>query len=509
MSNALVLNTKKFIPSLQQESFFEWVQTGSGSCVLEAVAGAGKTSTLVKALNMMYGSVFFGAYNKKIAEEIKARAASSSAVISTMHAAGFAAWRRAPRFVKVDGDKCKLIFRAACVRNMQYSKFMPPVLQLVSLAKQNGFGLANFPSMKSRTAWMNLVDMYDVETFDEDTQIDNTDLILKLALKTLEASIEQNMKTIDFDDMIYAPLYHGCSIDKYDWVLVDEAQDTNGTRRELALKMMHEKSRMVVVGDSRQAIYQFQGASSNAMDLIASAVNAVKMPLTTTFRCPKSVVELAHTWVSHIQADAKAPEGLVRSANIADLKLEVAPGDVVLCRYNAPLLKYVYQLIAAGIAAKIEGREIGNGIKALAGRWKVKSLDALVDKVDAFRDRETAKYRAKDQEAKAVAIEDKVACLMVMVERVRSINPDTKDPVFAINAEVDKIFSDDPNVKVVMLSSIHRSKGREWKKVVWLQTAPNKRAKLAWQVEAEANLNYVACTRSMHELVLIDISSEK
>lgn len=509
MSNALVLNTKKFIASPQQEAFFTWIKSGKGSCVLEAVAGAGKTSTLVKGLALMSGSVFFGAYNKKIAEEIRARAASSSAVISTMHAAGFAAWRRASRFVKVDGDKCKSIFRAACVRNIQYSKFQTPVLQLVSLAKQNGFGLANFPSMKSMTSWMSLVDTYDIETFDEATGVDNTSLIVKLALKTLEASIDQDLKTIDFDDMIYAPLYHGCSFDKYDWVLIDEAQDTNGTRRELALKMMHETSRMVVVGDSRQAIYQFQGASADAMNVIAKAVDAAKMPLTTTFRCPKAVVRLAHTWVSHIQAADTAPEGIVRKAEIKDLKSEVQPGDAILCRLNAPLLKYVYQLIGAGIPAKIEGREIGNGIKALAGRWKVKSLDALVEKAEAFQEREIQKFRAKDQEAKATAVIDKVSCLMVMIDRVRSIDPGTKDPVKAIITEVDKIFSDDENAKVVLLSSIHRSKGREWKKVVWLQTGQNKRAKRDWQIEAEANLNYVACTRSMHELVLIDISSEK
>jgi len=63
-----------FQPSPQQADFFNWIKTGKGSCILEAVAGAGKTTTLIEALKLMQGRIFFGAYNKKIAEEIQARA---------------------------------------------------------------------------------------------------------------------------------------------------------------------------------------------------------------------------------------------------------------------------------------------------------------------------------------------------------------------------------------------------------------------------------------------------
>jgi hypothetical protein len=244
------------------------------------------------------------------------------------------------------------------------------------------------------------------------------------------------------------------------------------------------------------------------MSLIAAATNAVSLPLTTTFRCPKEVVKVAHQWVSHIQAAESAPDGVVRSADIAALESEVHVGDVILCRYNAPLVKYVYRLIAAGIPAKVEGREIGNGIKTLANKWKTKSIDALLEKLEKYQERETKKFRAKEQEAKAVAVEDRVGCLKVFIVRVQAVDPHTKDPARAVCAEVDKIFSDDPMAQVVLLSSIHKSKGREWQKVVFLQSAPNKRVKLPWQVEAEANLNYVAVTRSMNELVLVDISQE-
>jgi len=78
-----------FIPSDQQVAFFDWIKTGKWSCVLEAVAVAGKTTTLVKALHLMEGNVLFGAYNKAIVEDIKSKAPKSKNItISTLHTVG-------------------------------------------------------------------------------------------------------------------------------------------------------------------------------------------------------------------------------------------------------------------------------------------------------------------------------------------------------------------------------------------------------------------------------------
>lgn len=507
----LTLNKKKFVPSPQQADFFSWISTGQGSCVLEAVAGAGKTTTLVKALELMAGSIFFGAYNKKIAVEIQNRApAKDGLVISTMHAAGFGAWRKAVRHVRVEADKVRDIFRAAVLRNMQYAPFQGPVLQLVSLAKQAGLGIEGLPEMKSRASWMALIEHYDIETFDENTGVDNTDIIVKLALKTLEASIAQNMEIIDFDDMIFAPLYHGCSIDKFDWVLVDEAQDTNATRRELALRMLKDGGRLVAVGDRHQAIYGFTGADSKALDLIGDATSAARMPLTTTFRCPKSVVTYAQQWVNHIQAADTAPEGVVRNLDTLDqLYTEAQIGDAILCRFNAPLVEHVYKFIAKGTPAMIEGREIGKGLVTLARRWKVKSLHAMLERLESYAEREIKKFEAKEQLAKVSAVEDKVNCLKVIIDRVLQKDPTTNRPVDLVVAEIESIFADVQDTsKVVLLSSIHKSKGREWSKVIWMQTGPNKRARLPWMLEQEANLCYVAATRSMNELVLVQVEKK-
>lgn len=487
-----------FKPSLQQKAAYIWIEHGTGSAVIRAVAGAGKTTTLIEALKLMTGSVFFGAYNKKIAEEITARAVARPGLnISTMHAAGFKTWRQFAKNVQLDDKKCRNIFRAACQRYPQYTPFEDPVLLLVSLAKQAAFGVE---CQATRADWENLVNHFSIDTLEEE------DLVLKLASKVLSASIEQDHQVIDFDDMIYAPLIHNSRFWQYDWVLIDEAQDTNAARRLMALRMLKPTGRLIAVGDEHQAIYGFTGADSNALDLIKAATKACDLPLTKSYRCPQAVVKEAHKYVSHIEALDTAPMGSVTTLTAELLRTTVKVGDAVLCRFNAPLIKEAYAFIAAGIPARVEGREIGEGLKKLASRWKSKSLTILLDNLAVYEEREVAKATAKEQTKRIETITDSVACLRVIIGRVQASGAEG-NPVQLVSAEIDKIFGEDVSkTPHVLLSTIHKSKGREWHRVIWLQTGPSKYAKLAWEQEQEVNLCYVAVTRAKSELILVDIT---
>lgn len=511
-----------FQPSPQQADFFDWIENGYGSCVLEAVAGAGKTTTLIHGLTLMKvpGSTrkvfrFFGAFSKDIVSEIRAKVAATGidhCTVNTMHAEGFGALRRAFPNVRVEDDKCRTIFRAASEKFPQYVPFEGPVLKLVSLAKQHAVGITK--RIADRSVWMEIVEHYDVEVFSEETGEDNTDLIIKLARKVLEASNERLHEVVDFDDMIYGPLFKKVRFFQYDWVLVDEAQDTNETRRLLALAILKRGGRLVAVGDRHQAIFGFTGADSNSLELIASSLQAKRLPLTTTYRCPKAVVAYAQQWVKHIQAAETAPEGVVSHDVVGNLSKIAKIGDAILCRFNAPLVKYVYSFIAEGIPALIEGRDIADGLVTLARRWKrVNSFAKMLENLEKYEERETTKYRAKEQENKAVAVEDKVGCLRVIIGRVLKTDPNAKNVVERIVEEIEAIFTkrDGDSIdksKVVLFSSGHKSKGREWNKVVWLQTGPSGWARQDWELEQEDNLCYVMATRAKHELCLVDITAE-
>lgn len=482
------------VPSPQQAAVYDWVKAGTGSAVIKAVAGSGKTTTLIEALSLMSGTVFFGAYNKKIAEEIAVRAVARQGLeISTMHAAGFRAWRSSARAVTVDAKKCKAIFAAACQRFPSYAPFETPVLALVSLAKQAAFDVVKPAELVD---WERLIEHFSIDALEAD------ELVIKLAKKVLSASIEQDSQVIDFDDMIYSPLIHNSKVWQHDWVLLDEAQDTNASRRLLALKLLKPNGRMVAVGDEHQAIYGFTGADSDALDLIKAATKAIDLPLTVTYRCPLAVVQEARKYVKHIEAHETAPHGTVTRLDVAIDKIAKV-GDVVLCRFNAPLVKQAYAFIAAGTAARVEGREIGEGLKKLVTRWKPKTLSNLLDHLDKYEEQEVAKALAKDQPQKANSIEDTTGCLRVIIERVRAAGL-TGEPAKLVAAEVDKIFGEDAKLTPhILLSTIHKSKGREWNRVLWLQTRPSPYAKLPWMQQQEINLCYVAVTRAKVELILV------
>lgn len=488
--------SQTFTPSPQQADFFNWITTGSGSCVLEAVAGAGKTTTLEHGVRLMGGTVFLGAYNKAIADEIRARiGARPGLVAGTMHSAGFSAWRRVAGGVKIDGNKCRTIFREASARNAEYRPFESSVLSLVSYAKQTGLGALKGCTLEDFDA---LAEHHSVEP----PAPEAAELMYQLASRTLRASIERDFQVIDFDDMIYAPLRHEARLFTSDWVLIDEAQDTNATRRALALRMLKPGGRLVAVGDPRQAIYGFTGADADALDLIAAATGAVRMPLTITYRCPKKVVEVAHQWVKHITAAASAPDGEVHSAPVTDLKKHARPGDAVLCRFVAPLIRNVYSLIADGVPARVEGREIGEGLRKLATRWKTDSIAQFLGYLETYETNEVAKLQAKEKERAAEALIDKCACVRVVVGRVKAKDP--KAVMADVLEAITTLFGaeDNPTAQVTF-STIHRSKGREWHRVLWLVTGPSPYARKAWEQVQEANLCYVAATRAKAELFLL------
>jgi len=480
-----------FKPSPQQNDFFEWIKEGKGSCVLEAVAGSGKTTTLIEALKLMQGTIIFTAFNKKIADEIQEKAPKLKGLcVSTMHSAGFSVWKKAAGNVRVDSNKCREIFRINYT-NYTDRKYESAVCQLVSYAKQAAVG-AVVPNEEN--VWYDLIEHFNIDCLGQD------ETIVGMAKDVFHSSVEMDYKVVDFDDMIFAPLYHHAKFVEYDWVLIDEAQDTNASRRALALMMLKRGGRLIAVGDTHQAIYGFTGADSDALELIRKAVDAIKMPLTVSYRCPQSVVEYANQYVTHIKAHESAEKGNVEIIK-GDITKMAKIGDAILCRFTKPIITLVYSFISNGVPAKVEGREIGNSIKTLVRRYKSKKFSVLIDRLNDYKDRESAKYRMKEKESQAIAIEDKIACIMVIINRVKKMNPNSTDVINAVCNEIDNIFGD--NLKgCVILSTIHKSKGREWDNVFWLQTNENKWARMEWEKIQEINLKYVAITRAKKNLYL-------
>jgi DNA helicase II / ATP-dependent DNA helicase PcrA len=493
--------------SEQQQNFLDWANNGTGSCILHAVAGAGKTHSLLKAAAQMPGQVAICAYNKKIAEEIKGKLVKAKidwnkAQAGTVHSFGFSAYRKTFSNVKVEANKVFHIIEN--MNNEDYNPLSGIITKLVSLAKQRAIGIHT--PIENNSAWIDIIDHFDIlsDLSEEKENRISVGNLISMAQHILQSSNNQT-NIIDFDDMVYLPVLYRCKFWQYDVVIIDEAQDTNPARRAVVRAMVKKGGRVIAVGDKHQAIYGFTGADSDSLDLIAQDFTAKWIPLTTTFRCPKQVVNFAKQWVSHIEASITAPEGNVSSIKESDIftRKDLIAGNAILCRNTKPLVKLAFSLIRHKIACNIEGRDLASGLIKLIQRWKrIKTNAALLEKLEDYYEKQKTRLLARKAETMLQILEDQVESIKVIIEQCQSENKNTIEDVIEY---INELFKDGV-ANVLVLSTIHKSKGREWQTVFWYDranTCPSKWARQEWQKQQEINLMYVAATRAMENLIEI------
>lgn len=307
--------------------------------------------------------------------------------------------------------------------------------------------------------------------------------------------------SMNFEDMLWLPVVLNLQVDKYDLLFVDEAQDLSRVQQELVLR---SGCRIVLVGDQKQAIYGFAGADTSSIPTMVARLRergeCVEMPLTVTWRCGKEIVKVAQKLVEDFVAHESNCEGeVVRNVDAADLPVIAKPGDMIICRVNAPLLSLCFRFVKANRKAYIQGRAIGENLWwIINGVLKAKDTADLMQKLDDYIAAEVARLNAskwKSEDA-LILLHDRVDCIKVLASGSTTIQQ--------IKEKIDTIFSDD-NKEGVCLSSIHRAKGREADTVFIAEPnrIPHPMAKTKEAQEQEKNLYYVAVTRAKSKLVFL------
>ena len=103
---------------------------------------------------------------------------------------------------------------------------------------------------------------------------------------------------------------------RYRYILVDEFQDTNIAQLELLWLLGGERPNLVVVGDHRQAIYRFRGASFGSFTIFlnrfaAGSPNArseMLRPLTLNYRSAGRILRVAGQAIRHNEKPTNIPE---------------------------------------------------------------------------------------------------------------------------------------------------------------------------------------------------------
>ena len=278
-------------PSKLQSAIFQAVSPLRYSIRIMAVAGSGKTTTIVAALNLLPAGmrIAFVAFNKAIVTELKQRV-PGRVYVMTLHSMGFTALRRLSSVeLEVDEKKCVKLLAAiqASFSDSDFERFAElsnATLKLVDLAKAHGIvpgvGHAVAPGLLSdnRHDWDYLIDHFDVDVNDRET------FVISITRQVLAQSIADN-RVIDYNDMLYMPVIHKAPFWKYDVIFVDESQDLSVIQHVMLQRALKPRGLVVAVGDPHQAIYGFRGADVDSMDKMAVMFGMQDFPLSISYRC--------------------------------------------------------------------------------------------------------------------------------------------------------------------------------------------------------------------------------
>ena len=481
--------------SIHQDAIFDYITTNrKSSLIARATAGSGKSTTLIECASRLPAGLAL-AFNKAAVTHIGPKLPTTW-LAKTFHGCAFAAVRSAfPRreLTTAGGKSHRDYAPIARIVGTSNSREIRELVQITDFAREIGVGLNIGPPNTTHTWEKLIMDRCQATPKKLD------ELLSKMPLIFHHSQYEQD-EDIRFGDMIYWCLAHDLSLRQYKHILVDEAQDLSPPQIGFLKLISPPGGRIVAFGDEYQAIYGFRGSSANALDELADAFNADTLPLSTSYRCAKLIVENAQQYSPKMEADPFNPDGEV--ITIEDMELcprefdyPIGRETAILCRNNAPIIRAALRFLAEGhqvqIRSNLQGT-LNNLFRYELRAATTSSVDELLTRLDTYIQKE--KTTAQDRRAKS-----RVSYLTDLNDGaeaiIKSLTSDGRTLDNLIGETLSALFD---NERGMVFSTIHRAKGMEWDNVVFYEPdlIPSPRASTPEELQQEANLAFVVITRA-------------
>lgn len=509
MEYKIYFGDKEFEASEYQSKIFDFIEHGAGNMIISAAAGSSKTTTIVNATKYIPEDkrVLFIAFNKDIVEKLKEEVHRKNVHISTFHSLG--------NSILIEN---KIIEHNTEINEYKYQTYIKEnidsltkyketkslggdrihyITNIIKLSEYCRYYLA-FSSREIKK----IVELYGLSLVRDEIAVCNE--VLKWGSKHLD--------TIDFTDMIWLTNQLNLVTKKhqYDFIFIDEAQDTSIMQQKMIEKCFKRGTRFVTVGDDFQKINVWCGSSVDAINNFRKYPNTVDFQLPISYRCPKKIVEIAQKYSPNILAAPNASDGEINY----DVSV-YAPkkNDMVLCRTTAPLIKLHLKYLRNNKKSYIRGFEdIRTEYKELIRFTNSKNIDkncltydGLVPRLysSLFKEIERLKQNLNltDED---VMNHPNVFKLYDNIQGILAISEGLTTTEELLD-KIEIIFNGDQKDSI-NLSTIHKAKGLEADNVYILHPnlLPYPFAQQEWEVETERNLIYVAYTRAKKTLNFIE-----
>ncbi|HET8984845.1 MAG TPA: UvrD-helicase domain-containing protein [Trueperaceae bacterium] len=550
------------IANHHQLAVLDFVRHGAGHGVVEATAGSGKTTTLVQVAQLLESDLLmpgqracFLAFNRTTAAELRERL-PASITATTIHALGRqvllgAIAGQVP--AKRSGVPSPVTATGMADETPAHDKYRDVALDL--LAADPG-AFEHLDPNESALYLARLADMSRLDLIDPADSEAVQGVAARYRLRSPAASETAALHALlpellargvtaaqggvyDFTDMVYVPVRLGLRPPAFSFVCVDEAQDLSRLNLEFVMRLIDVGARALFVGDPHQAIYAFAGADARSLERITDRTRATRLPLSVSFRCPVRHVALARRFSPAMQPVSTATTGTVTIIPEADLARSVRPGDLVMTRTNAPLVALSLAMAERGIPSRVLGDELatetielamrlfptgtiaeGHSIVSAAAAEESRQLerrlltaDELPHEIERSADRHHAlglALTALERHWRPSGEQNAVRQL----GRARAgrwlprLAQPTVDDLAAVLTDLLDAASTDARRPPVILSTIHKAKGREADRV-FVHRPENLGFSSAEEDDdlSEGNVLFVALTRAKRELILVE--SEK
>lgn len=502
-------NGNVYTPSEYQIKIFKEIEHGTGNLVIIAAAGSAKTATIENCVRFVKNGkkILFIAFNKSTVEKLKADIkGDKNVMIVTFHSLGLQILKER-----------RIVAENVPVDDNKYAAYIKE--NILSLGgEETVLGLADRYTYINNC--LSLIDYSRYYLAMRDKEI--REVAEKYGINLVANEIEvvkkaliwgkSNTSVIDHTDMIWLPNVLNVITRRYlfDFIFIDEAQDSTLARIGLVERCFGRSCRFVAVGDPNQQINVWCGASMEALIRYKNKPNTQVFNLPISYRCPKKIIEMAKPYSPDIKAADNAIDGEIRK----DVS-EYAPtgSDLVLCRVASPLIDLSLKYLRVNKKFFIiGGGSIKESLLSLIESSNQKYIDLYQETDEGlinylyrfFEKRKSQLMQEKNLGEDEIFSEPELLELFDKIESIKAAS-EGLDTVDELEDKLNLIFEGEDREDAVYLSTAHKAKGLEADNVFILKPSlmPSPFVRLNWEREMEQHLYYVSITRAKKTLSTI------